>query len=211
METARTLPACLPGFEAINRFWDRKDQIYMAKILPGEFYVSNSDEVICTTLGSCVSACIWDQTMGIGGMNHFMLPETDTSVEDISWSNLPSNATRYGNYAMEHLVNEIIKQGGRRNHLQAKVFGGSSVLRTNLQIGKSNCEFVLNYLDTDNIPIIASDLGDRYPRKLIFHPQTGRARVKLLKQLNNNTILNRESNYKETLSCQQVEGDIELF
>lgn len=211
MQTAPKPPRCLPGFEDINRFWDRKQQIYMAKILPGEFYVSNSDELIATTLGSCISACIWDAERGVGGMNHFMLPETEAAADQVSWSELPSNATRYGNYAMEHLINEIIKYGGHRKQLQAKVFGGSSILKNRMQVGRSNSEFVLSYLHTEKIPVLASDLGDRYPRKLLFHPLTGRARVKHLKQLHNNTILNRESSYKATISCQETEGDIELF
>jgi len=211
MDPALMLPNCLPGFESVNRFWDRRDQICMAKILPGEFYVSNSAELICTTLGSCVSACVWDPEGQIGGMNHFMLPETERAADAVGWSELPSSATRYGNYAMEHLINEIIKHGGHRKRLQAKVFGGSSLLGSNLNIGRGNIEFVLSYLQTDRIPIVASDLGDRHPRKLMFDPLSGRARVKLLRKLSNDTISSRESDYQQSINHQPVEGNIELF
>ena len=211
MEPALTQPSSLPGFEGINRFWDRRSQLFMAKILPGEFYVTSSDEVICTTLGSCVSACIWDPVMRIGGMNHFMLPQTDSSAEAVNWSTLPSNATRYGNYAMEHLINEVIKHGGRRSKLQAKVFGGSSMLNTNLNIGRENIAFVLDFLETDNIPVLAKDLGSRFPRKLVFNPMSGKARVKSLRQLHNDTIFDRDTSYQHSLIQQPVEGEIELF
>ena len=200
----------LPGYEGINRFWNKLEDLCMAKILPGEFYVTFNQELICTTLGSCISACIWDKKSKIGGMNHFMLPQTDAAPDQIRWSQLPSDATRYGNYAMEHLINEIIKHGGCRTRLQAKVFGGGNVLNS-MNIGQKNIDFVLNYLKIDNIPLIASDLGNRYPRKLIFDPLDGKARVKWLTQLHNNTIFDRENSYQSCINNESVEGEIELF
>lgn len=204
-------PPCLPGFEAINRYWDRRHDAFVAKILPGEFYVSRQQEYIATTLGSCVSACIWDERGRIGGMNHFMLPLTEQAIDEVTWGNVPSDATRYGNYAMEHLINEVLKHGGQRRNLRAKVFGGGKVLKQNSNVGDRNVEFVLQYLELEKIPILAHDLGDDYPRKIMFDPCSGRARMKKLLSIHNDTILVRENVYKKALDKKPVEGDIELF
>jgi chemotaxis protein CheD len=136
----------LPGFETIKRFWDKRRNTIIAKILPGEFYVSKSNEIISTVLGSCISACIWDEVNGVGGMNHFLLPERGEHSGD-AWGDSTSYTTRYGNWAMEYLVNEVIKQGGTRNNIKAKIFGGGKIISamTN-DVGNGNVEFVLEYL-----------------------------------------------------------------
>jgi chemotaxis protein CheD len=203
----------LRGFEHINRYFDKTRQKNVAKILPGELYVTEQEENIATTLGSCVSACIWDSRNHIGGMNHFMLPITDKDINNISWGNrnLPSDATRYGNYAMEHLINEILKNGGSRSFLQAKVFGGGRVLNQMTDVGKKNAAFVLEYLNTENIPLISQDLGDIYPRKVLFDPMTGKVLMKKLTATHNETISRREQTYRSDLVKKPVEGDIELF
>jgi chemotaxis protein CheD len=201
----------LRGFEHVNRYWDRRQHIYVAKILPGEFYVTRQHELIATTLGSCVSACIWDERSGIGGMNHFMLPLTEQQSHEVTWGNVQSDATRYGNYAMEHLINEILKNGGLRKNIRAKIFGGGKVIRQMSDVGQRNVEFVLDYLTTENIPILAHDLGDNYPRKLLFDPLSGRARMKKLRSLHNDTITLREKDYQNNIIHQPIEGDIELF
>ena len=183
----------------------------MAKILPGEFYVTKHDEWIATTLGSCVSACIWDEFANIGGMNHFMLPLTEQESHKVTWGNVASEATRYGNYAMEHLINEILKNGGVRSRLKAKVIGGANVMSQMTDIGQKNSRFVLNYLELESIPILSRDLLDTYPRKVLFDPKTGRAKMKKLKSLHNDTIANRESHYRQEILDHKVEGDVELF
>lgn len=201
----------LPGFDHINRYWDRRHNLYVAKILPGEFYVTRANEKIATTLGSCVSACIWDEKMGIGGMNHFMLPLTEKELHQVTWGNVKSNATRYGNYAMEHLINEILKNGGRKKNLQVKVFGGGHVLQQSNDIGNKNADFVLKYIHIEELPLIAQDLGSNCPRKVIFDPITGKVLMKRLRSIHNDTIMIREQDYQKTLTGKPVEGDIELF
>jgi len=201
----------LAGFEHINRYWNRATGQFIAKILPGEFYVTKSDEMIATTLGSCVSACIWDPESRIGGMNHFMLPLTDKDAASVTWGNIPSDATRYGNYAMEHLVNEMLKNGAIRRNLRAKVFGGGKVLNQSNNVGAKNADFVLLYLHQENIKLEAQDLGDVYPRKVLFDPLTGRAKIKKIQVLNNDTIISREKDYRRTIDRSPIEGDIELF
>ena len=205
------LPDSLPGFEHINRFWDKQHRCHVAKILPGEFYVSKANEKIATTLGSCVSACIWDCQMGVGGMNHFMLPLTEKELHEVTWGNAKSDATRYGNYAMEHLVNEILKNGGLRKNLRAKVFGGGKVLKQENNIGQKNADFVLDYIDVENIRLLSQDLGSNYPRKVLFDPLTGKVLMKRLKAIHNDTIVVREKDYQKSIITKPIEGDIELF
>lgn len=204
---------CLPEFEHINHYWDKDRDIVVAKILPGEFYITRENVAIATTLGSCVSACIWDNRTGIGGMNHFMLPLTSKEAHEVDWGQrgLTSDATRYGNFAMEHLINIILKNGGRRTNLRAKVFGGGKVLKGMSDVGERNIEFVLSYLKTEGIVIESSNLGDFHPRKVLFFPESGRAFVKAIENLNNNTIVSRETAYSSSINETNVSGDIELF
>lgn len=197
----------LPRFKSVKRYWDNTNDCVAAKILPGEYYVSATNELITTVLGSCISVCIRDAKNGIGGMNHFMLP-SDKNVSE----GIVSEAARYGNYAMEHLINDILHYGGERKNLEFKVFGGGKVLDMKLDIGKKNIEFVFDYLKTESFKVLSEDVGDIYPRKVIFFPQSGIARVKKLKKLHNQTIISRESKYMDEIKQKPVvSSDIELF
>ena len=191
---------------ANNRYYDRNFGVEAAKILPGEYFVSDQGLLLVTVLGSCVAACIRDVEAGIGGMNHFMLPD------DGRGDSLGSSA-RYGTYAMELLINHLLKNGARRSRLEAKVFGGGAVLSsmTTSNIGARNAEFVLNYLKTEKIPVVAKDLLDSYPRKVYYFSQSGRVLVKKLHRVHNETLFSRERDYKDRLSGTKVEGDVELF
>lgn len=205
------LPRAIAGFETINRYWDSSNNIYAAKLLPGEFYVSMSGELITTVVGSCISACIRDMVTGIGGMNHFMLP-AEASPIDKSWNNTPVNAqTRYGNIAMERLINIILAGGGRRHNLEIKLFGGGRVLKIDTDIGARNIDFVRRYLNTEGLAIAAEDVGGNKPRKIQYFPKTGRARVKILNSRHNDTLSRRESSYIDTINNTPVGGRIDLF
>jgi chemotaxis protein CheD len=200
----------LPGFEKVSRYWDRSLDTVAAKILPGEFYVTAQDEVIVTVLGSCVSACIRDCVFGVGGMNHFMLPLQ--GPDGGSWETKGVGlATRYGNHAMEHLVNEILKNGGMRKNLEIKVFGGGKILSQMTDIGEKNIQFVLDYIQTEGLVLLNQDLGDIYPRKVQYHPKTGKVRIKKLRSLHNDTIGAREREYMREISRSKQEGEIDLF
>lgn len=204
------LEPSLPGFENINRYWDKQHDIQAAKILPGEYYVTNYNELVTTVLGSCVSACIRDRVFGIGGMNHFMLPLS----EGKGWggaSDFTSTATRFGNYAMEHMINDILKHGGHKKQLEAKIFGGGRMMDAQTDIGRTNIDFVCSYLKTEGIPVLAQDVGDIYPRKVIYFPESGKVRVKKLKTMHNSTVLTRETQYRKEIVEQPVQTDIELF
>ncbi len=193
---------------ATNVYYDRTFDCDAAKILPGEYYYTCKDMMIVTVLGSCVSACIRDRMTGIGGMNHFMLPDGGSDLDS------PVSASmRYGTYAMEVLINDLLKAGARRENLEAKVFGGGNVLRgfIAINVGERNAQFVRAFLRAENIRVVAEDLNDIHPRKVYFFPRTGKVLVKKLKQLNNNTLVNREQDYAQRLQTTPVAGDVELF
>ena len=190
-----------------RRFFDAANSAWMVKVFPGEFYTINkSDEVLVTILGSCVSACIRDPRLGIGGMNHFMLAEGEAQ----SWGG-DAKSTRYGNFAMEKLVNELIKAGASRNSLEIKVFGGGNVTDTRKAIGTQNSEFVLKYLDSEGLSCAAQDLGGVYPRRIHYYTATGRVVRRILAGNENSTVARQENEYAGRLSSRKVAGDIELF
>lgn len=191
---------------ATNRYFDRHFESEAAKILPGEYFVTTKDMLLVTVLGSCVAACIRDPDSGICGMNHFMLP-------DEGGREVLSTSARYGTYAMEVLINHLLKLGARRNRLEAKVFGGGAVMESlaSSNVGVRNAEFVLKFLNTEKVPVVAKDLLDSYPRKVYYFPSTGKVLVKKLHRVHNDTLFSREREYKERLVTAKVEGDVELF
>jgi chemotaxis protein CheD len=189
-------------------YFDNQFHCNAYKVLPGEYYVTEKDMVLVTVLGSCVSACIRDRERGIGGMNHFMLP--DSSIE-VSYA--PAGSARYGINAMELMINTLLKRGARRENLEAKVFGGGNVMSTFISnnVGRRNAEFVLQYLKTEHIQLVGSDLLDEHPRKVYYFPASGRVLVKALYVLKNDTITVREHDYRSRLVQEPGSGAIELF
>lgn len=199
------------GYEeqlAPNLYFDKQFNVEAAKILPGEYYATGREMVLVTVLGSCVAACIRDYHSGIGGMNHFMLP--DSAADD----NSPmSTSARYGTYAMEILINQLLQMGARRINLEAKVFGGGKVLKdmSVANVGQRNADFVIEFLAREKIRVVAQDLVDIYPRKVYYFPNSGKAMVRKLRVLHNNTIFVREKDYSSRLQKSNVEGDVDLF
>ncbi|MDM8568737.1 chemoreceptor glutamine deamidase CheD [Thiotrichales bacterium HSG1] len=201
------LPNALPGYKHIKRYWDHRSSGYVAKILPGEYYVTYHNEILMTVVGSCVSACICDKNIGIGGMNHFMLPHGVTD----KWAHTSASAaSRYGSVAMEYLINEILKHGGRKENLEIKLFGGGRIMQNIGNIGQQNIDFVRNYIEMEGLNLSAEDLGDIYPRKILFFPNTGLARVKKLRATQQ-IVLERETEYRHNLESQSTAGDVDLF
>ncbi|MDA8362276.1 MAG: chemoreceptor glutamine deamidase CheD [Gammaproteobacteria bacterium] len=204
------MPRALPEFEHIKRYWDNSRAQFAAKILPGEYYVTRTDELIVTVLGSCISACIRDPSVGVGGMNHFMLPMSSNTAGSWDADGLGAS-TRYGNYAMERLINDILKNGGSRRNLEVKAFGGGRMLAHMSDIGKRNADFIRAYLETEGIRLRAEDFGDVYPRKVCYSPVTGRVLIKKLRTLRNDTLLQRERAYLDEIEHRPVQGEITLF
>jgi chemotaxis protein CheD len=160
--------------EASFFYYDAHFKNEAVKVLPGEFFVYDEDVLIMTTLGSCIAACLWDRQARVGGMNHFMLPEGTGQADNSSG--------RYGSYAMELLINEMMKKGASRLTMEAKVFGGGAVISgmNTINVGERNTQFVLDYLKTERIPVVSRDVLDVYPRKVCFLPASGKAMVKRL-------------------------------
>jgi chemotaxis protein CheD len=191
----------------VHRFYDNLAGAWMVKVFPGEYYVtSRSDEILVTILGSCVSACIRDPSSGMGGMNHFMLAEGEAS----GWGGF-GFATRYGNFAMEKLINEMLKRGCARDDLEIKVFGGGNVTETRNLIGTENSDFVLRYLENEGLRIAAQDLRGTYPRRIQYYPTTGRVVRRLLLGSESKVVAREETEYARNLTASKTAGTIELF
>jgi len=191
-----------PG-EASFFYYDPHFQQIAVKVLPGEYYVTSEDLLIMTVLGSCIAACIWDPRVRVGGMNHFMLPEGGADA-----------GGRYGSYAMELLINEMMKLGARREHMQAKVFGGGQVMQsfTTMNVGERNTQFVLDYLQTERIAVVSKDVLDIHPRKVCYFPATGKAMVKRLAHSHPETLETQERRGSAAIVAKSTAGgSIDLF
>ena len=190
-----------PG-EASFFFYDAHFKNDAVKILPGEYFVHHEDMLIMTTLGSCIAACLWDRNARIGGMNHFMLPEG------------AGDSGRYGSYAMELLINEMMKRGASRLTMEAKVFGGGQVISgmNTMNVGERNTEFVIEYLKTERIPILSKDVLDIYPRKVCFLPASGKAMVKRLAPANAEALVAQDrAAAQRAVPANTGGGSVDLF
>lgn len=176
----------MPG-EASFFWYEAQFKCEAVKVLPGEYFVSSEELLIMTTLGSCIAACLWDPKAQVGGLNHFMLPEGGADAS-------ATNAGRYGSYAMEVLINELMKRGASRSTLEAKVFGGGQVIAemSTMNVGERNTQFVLDYLKTEHIPVVSKDVLGIYPRKVCFLPASGKAMIKRLTLAQPSGILAQE-------------------
>jgi len=143
-------------------------------LYPGNIFVSADPHRVTTVLGSCVSVCLWDPTRRIGGINHFMLP---------LWNGEGLASPKYGNIAMDKLVDRMIGMGAKMSNIQAKMFGGGEVLRVTsgvLNVGERNIIYAKNRLDELKIPIAGSNVGGKTGRKLIFDTYEGTVFMKRL-------------------------------
>jgi chemotaxis protein CheD len=188
--------------EASFFYYDAHFKNAAVKILPGEYFVDTEDLLVQTTLGSCIAACLWDRVAKVGGMNHFMLPEG------------AGDSGRYGSFAMELLINEMMKRGANKGRMEAKIFGGGAVISgmNTINVGERNTNFVIDYLKTERIPIVSKDVMDVYPRKVCFLPASGKAMVKRLAPTNTEALIQQDR-----AAIQKVQpvashgGSIDLF
>lgn len=192
-------PRRLRGFESVQHSWDNVHNMYATRIVPGEYYVSCDREIIVTTLGSCISACIRDRKTGIGGMNHFMLPDDNGSIKRDGACT--STATRYGCFAMKQLIDTILENGGSRDNLEIKLFGGSNIMRSMTDVGIRNISFVRRYLGDDNLQAHSEDLGGTHPRKVVYFPFSGRVLVRKMpiQQRQAGNLARQEAEYRNSL------------
>jgi len=196
-----------PG-EASFFFHDAHFNNAAVKVLPGEFFVCDDDVLVMTTLGSCIAACIWDRERRIGGMNHFLLPDAGAG------SGTGADAGRYGSFAMDLLIGELVKRGAQRGSMEAKVFGGGAVISgmNSINVGQRNTEFVLDYLRTERITVVSKDVLDIYPRKVCFLPASGKALVKRLASANVEALASQErAAARAPAPAASVGGTVDLF
>jgi chemotaxis protein CheD len=205
---SESLPRALPGFESIRRYRNASG-VSTARILPGEYYVTREDEVIDTVLGSCVAACIRNPRLGIGGMNHFMLPRPSGSAVD-AWEQVAGRAMRYGSASMEQLINRVLSAGGTRQDLEVKIFGGGRVVPRLSDIGARNLDFVRDFLREEGLKIVSEDAGDTCSRHVQYFPRSGRVRVRHL-SARAAELGAKEQRYLERLDQTPVAGEIDLF
>lgn len=173
----------------MNRYYDSQFGKNIVTIYPGEYFTSFGEEYISTVLGSCVSVALYDKKIQVGGLNHFMLAYDGKGDRDKDEA-----AGRFGEYAMELLINDLLKKGASRDRFTAKVFGGSNVLgsgtSSKLQVGENNIKFVFEYLKSEKIPVVSSNTGGDKPRKIFYDPKSSKI---WLKHIKNSTIRNEET------------------
>jgi chemotaxis protein CheD len=193
-------------FHGDRRYFDAKEHINVIKIFSGDWYVSTEGgEMLATILGSCVSACIRDPIAGVGGMNHFLLPGDETMTSRTS------DAARYGVFAMESLINGILKAGGRKDRLEVKVFGGGNVINNSARIGSKNALFIRTFLRDEGFRIASEDLEGDHPRRVHYYPDTGKVMMRALRRKEDMVVVDEEARYTKQITTKPIEGDIELF
>ena len=193
-----------------GRYFDSRIGMNVVMVLPGRHYVTVSpDEMIVTLLGSCVAACIRDPIASVGGLNHFLLPESDTG----QWGKTVDAAMRYGNHAMETLINDIIKLGGNRSRLEVKVFGGARVIEgaSALSVGQKNIDFVQTYLRNEGLNVAATHLGGTQPRRIHYFPMTGKVQMRQMQRSADKDLFKEEIAYRDKIKVDDDAGDAELF
>ncbi|HLK71490.1 MAG TPA: hypothetical protein VKT19_06010 [Steroidobacteraceae bacterium] len=166
------------SFAHIQRHFDVRVNATVAILHPGDYYIGAPGELLGTVLGSCIAACIRDARLRIGGMNHFMLPTQSEGPENTGTSAWP--VTRFGDVAMQCLVSELLRRGARHGDLEVKLVGGAKVLDALSDVGARNIQFAHEYLREGGLRVLGEDLGDRYPRKVLYDPASGAVRVKRL-------------------------------
>jgi chemotaxis protein CheD len=167
------------GAARIQRHFDARIKATVAILHPGDCYIGQPGEILGTVLGSCIAACIRDARLRIGGMNHFMLPtQQGEGFGGAGGSSWP--ATRFGDIAMHSLVGALLRRGARLDDLEVKLVGGAKVIDTLSDVGARNIQFAREYLRQEGLRVLGEDLGDRYPRTVLYDPATGTARVKRL-------------------------------
>lgn len=201
---ASTKPRRRDDDGVVSRYHDTQLAAEVVSIVVGGCAVSDDPRVmITTTVGSCVATCIFDPVARVGGMNHFLLPD--------SGDDRLSAASRYGSAAMEQLINRLLAITGRRDRLRSKVFGGANIVSLRNSIGKRNIDFVMTYLTTEGIPTIGWDVGGSQGRAVRFFPATGRSQRRLIGIEQDCQITRSESRYLDRLRSAEIEGGIELF
>lgn len=194
-------------FSGRDRYYDQVAEITVVKVFSGDCYSTDSPgEMLVTVLGSCIAACIRDPIAKVGGMNHFLLPDS---------SNVGDSPTRYGAYAMEKLVNDLLKKGASKSRMEVKIFGGGNVIKSSAMIGDKNVNFIREYLKTEGLKIAQEDVGGTSPRRIHYYPDSGKVMMrKLNRKEDYENVTKEEVDYQSAITIKAdkgAEGGVELF
>jgi chemotaxis protein CheD len=190
-------------------YYDESLGLHIVSVMAGHCnWTSSEDVAFSTMLGSCLSVCAYDSDAGVGGMNHFLLPESHQD-EDIKFS----DSFRYGSAAIESLLNSLYAHGAAKNGLKIKIFGGANVLKNaSRDIGEKNVKFTKNFFQRENLRIETEDLGGNVGRRIVFHPASGKVLLKTIGDSQEITQISKnEKKILERVSRNREESDIELF
>lgn len=193
-----------------HKFVDKKSGRTIAKVMPGDYYVTTADESIATVLGSCIAACMRDPVAGVGGINHFMLP-LGSEARAENWGSGSSAMNRFGNFAMEALINSIVKLGGDKRRLEVKLFGGGKVLDISSDVGATNVSFAEDYVAAEGLQVASRDVGRDYARKILYDPISGRARMRRLRESYVDFVAIKERQLLAQGKAEPPSGELELF
>lgn len=189
--TAENIEALLP-----NTYFDARFDIEAVKLLPGQYFVSKSHKLLVTVAGSTTVVCLRDRYRHIGGMTNFMLADFGRE-----YANPASPAARSGTQVMDLLLARLATAGAYDPHaIEAKIFGGGKFGGPDFGNGERNTEFLIRYLTERKIRIVAQSMRGDFARKVYFFPHTGRLLVRKIRKANNNTILDRERDYRRWLN-----------
>lgn len=196
-------------YDGIKRYYDQNLELTVVKLMTGDCYVTDEPrQMLVTILGSCVSACMRDPVIGVGGMNHMLLPGTGGSAKV---KDDPGYSTRFGVFAMEELINGILKLGGRKDRLEVKIFGGGNVIKNSAMIGTKNVTFVKEFLKNEGLKVSAEHVGGSLPRRIHYYPDTGKVMMRELKRKEDFRIVEEEKEYQTSLVNKPKSQEAELF
>lgn len=190
-------------------YFDDVLSVHLVPVMAGQCSWTNAGDIaFSTTLGSCISVCAYDEDMGVGGMNHFLLPNASESE-----GRRFSKSFRYGSAAVENLLNCLYKNGAAKNGIKIKIFGGANIISTSAQdIGARNIAFTRDFFERENMRIKSEDVGGDYARRVIFYPQSGRVMLQTLNERDAlEQIQNKETNILQKLQKVREGADVELF
>jgi len=180
-------------------------------LYPGDFFATNEDCILTTVTGSCVAVCLYDSVRGIGGLRHLIVPGSIGTMGIYA-----DEIAKHSIHSMELLLGEIVKAGGDRRYLKAKVFGGAYMIDgENILPGVASqtMNFLEKYVNAEGIPLEKNDLGGKFRRKIYFYTATGRVKRQILQnnEADSEFVAMEREYIEKELKEQKTYGKVILF
>ena len=196
--------------DGVKQYYDHNLEHTVVKLMTGDCFVAGDPRyMLVTILGSCISVCMRDPVAKVGGMNHILLPGNSSHKDVVKGD--PEYCTRFGAFAMEELINGILKLGGQKDRLETKIFGGGNVIKNSAMIGSKNINFVKEYLKKEGLVIKSENVGGTIPRRIHYFPDTGKVMLRSLKRKDDLDIVEQEKKYEDKIVQKPKADDVELF